>query len=53
MQTKVQKPSKTDEVSALRRQLGDLVKEVRCSIADPVRPAGLKQALADSQMLLH
>lgn len=42
-----------DEVSVLRRQLSRLVKEVRCTIADPVRPQGLKEALAQSQMLLR
>jgi len=43
----------TDEVSALRQQLSALVKEVRCTIADPVRPQGLKDVLARSQMLLR
>ena len=42
-----------DEVSALRRQLDALIREVRCTIADPVRPQGLKDALAQSQMLLR
>jgi hypothetical protein len=43
----------SDEISALRRQLSRLVQEVRCTIADPVRPQGLKDALAQSQMLLR
>ena len=42
-----------DEASALRKQLDDLVKEVRCTIAHPVRPEGLRQALADSQQMLR
>jgi len=44
---------KNDEVSQLRRQLDKLVKEVRRTIADPARPEGLKEALAQSQMLLR
>jgi len=43
----------TDEVSVLRRQLSRLVQEVRCTIADPARPQGLKDVLAQSQMLLR
>lgn len=42
-----------DEVSILRRQLSRLVAEVRCTIADPARPQNLKDALAESQMLLR
>jgi hypothetical protein len=43
----------TDEASVLRRQLSRLVNEVRCTIADPARPQGLKDVLAESQMLLR
>lgn len=43
----------SDEASQLRRQLSELVREVRCTIADPARPEGLKEALAQSQMLLR
>ena len=43
----------SDEAAQLRRQLSELVKEVRCTIADPARPEGLKEALAQSQMLLR
>lgn len=42
----------TDEAAILRRQLSRLVKEVRCTIADPARPQGLKDALAQSLQLL-
>jgi len=42
-----------DEVTALRRQLGALVKEIRRTIADPARPDGLKEVLKQSQMLLR
>ncbi len=42
-----------DEASALRQQLNDLVKEVRCTIAHPARPEGLRQVLADSQQMLR
>lgn len=41
-----------DETSALRDQLSNLVKEVRCTIAHPVRPEGLREALSQSQQLL-
>lgn len=44
---------RTDEASVLRLQLSRLVKEVRCTIADPARPQGLKDVLAQSQMLLR
>jgi hypothetical protein len=43
----------SDEVTMLRRQLSALVNEVRCTIAHPVRPEGLKEALAQSQELLR
>jgi ElaB/YqjD/DUF883 family membrane-anchored ribosome-binding protein len=42
-----------DEAAQLRRQLSNLVKEVRCTIADPARPENLKQALAQSQEMLR
>ncbi len=42
-----------DEVSALRQQLDDLVKAVRCTIAHAARPEGLRQVLADSQQMLR
>ena len=42
-----------DEVSILRDQLSNLVKEVRCTIAHPVRPEGLREAIAQSQELLR
>ena len=42
-----------DEVSKLREQLSNLVKEVRCTIAHPARPEGLREALSQSQMLLR
>ncbi len=45
--------NQNDQTDALRRQLEDLVKEVRCTIADPARPAGLRQVLADSQQMLR
>ena len=41
-----------DEASKLRDQLSNLVKEVRCTIAHPVRPEGLREALTQSQQLL-
>jgi len=43
----------SDEAAKLRRQLDKLVQAVRCTIADPARPEGLKEALAQSQMLLR
>lgn len=42
-----------DEAALLRRQLSALVKEVRCTIADPARPEGLKEVLAQSQEMLR
>lgn len=53
MNTKTETTKRTDETSALRQQLSNLVKEIRCTIADPARPQGLKDALAQSQMLLR
>lgn len=47
------KQTTADEATQLRHQLSELVKEVRCTIADPARPEGLKEALAQSQMLLR
>lgn len=41
------------EASQLRQQLSNLVKEVRCTIAHPARPEGLREALAQSQDLLR
>ena len=52
-QIKIRKPAKTDEASALRQKLQELVAQVRCTIADPVRPEGLRQVLAESQMMLR
>ncbi len=48
-------PSKyyKDEASKLRDQLSALVKEVRCTIAHPARPEGLREAIAQSQELLR
>jgi hypothetical protein len=43
----------SDEATQLRRQLSRLVDAVRCTIADPARPEGLKEALAQSQSLLR
>jgi ElaB/YqjD/DUF883 family membrane-anchored ribosome-binding protein len=43
----------SDEVSQLRRQLGNLVKEVRSTIAHAARPQGLQEALAQSQEMLR
>ena len=42
-----------DEASQLREQLSNLVKEVRCTIAHPARPEGLREALTQSQDLLR
>ena len=60
MKTKIESKTRTtspkyysDEASALRQQLDDLVKEVRCTIAHPARPEGLRQVLADSQQMLR
>lgn len=43
----------SDEASQLREQLSNLVKEVRCTIAHPARPEGLREALTQSQDLLR
>lgn len=43
----------SDEASQLREQLSALVREVRCTIAHPARPEGLKEALAQSQEMLR
>ena len=55
MQTHPETQSKktADEAGQLRRQLDRLVQEVRRTIADPARPEPLKEALAQSQMLLR
>lgn len=53
MSDKTETLNRTDETSALRQQLSNLVKEIRRTIADPARPQGLKDALAQSQMLLR
>lgn len=42
-----------DEASQLREQLSNLVKEVRCTIAHPARPEGLREALTQSQEMLR
>jgi hypothetical protein len=43
----------SDEVTQLRQQLSALVKEVRCTIAHPARPEGLREVLAQSQEMLR
>ena len=53
MQTQTENQTRSDEASQLRQQLDRLVKEVRCTIAHPVRPEGLKEALAQSQEMLR
>ncbi|HMA50981.1 MAG TPA: hypothetical protein VKP60_14580 [Magnetospirillaceae bacterium] len=53
MSSKTETLNRTDDASALRQQLSRLVKEVRCTIADPARPQGLKDALAQSQQMLR
>jgi len=53
MSSKTETLNRTDEAAILRQQLSRLVKEVRCTIADPARPQNLKDALAQSQMLLR
>jgi len=45
--------SSSNEASLLREQLSALVKEVRCTIAHPARPEGLKEVLAQSQEMLR
>lgn len=53
MKTKIQTPEQSyDEAEQLREQLGALVAEVRCTIAHPARPEGLKEVLAQSQEML-
>ena len=42
-----------DEASQLRRQLGNLVQEVRRTIAHAARPEGLRDALSQSQEMLR
>jgi hypothetical protein len=43
----------SDEVSQLREQLDNLVKQVRCTIAHAARPQGLREALSQSQEMLR
>lgn len=51
--TKHSHKQSNDEASQLREQLSNLVKEVRCTIAHPARPEGLREALTQSQDLLR
>ncbi len=58
MQTNTQTTDRTskqgnEEAEQLREQLSNLVKEVRCTIAHPARPEGLREALTQSQDLLR
>ena len=53
MQTQSEQTTRPDEVSMLRSQLDRLVKEIRCTIAHPARPEGLREALTQSQSLLR
>ena len=41
-----------NEAEALRRQLGQLLREVRATVAHPVRPEPLRQAIVRSQQML-
>ena len=43
----------SDEAARLRRQLDELVKEVRRTIAHPARPEALREVLDQSQSLLR
>ncbi len=51
--TKNTSKQSTDEAEQLREQLSALVAEVRCTIAHPARPEGLKEVLAQSQEMLR
>jgi hypothetical protein len=51
--TSTEQTSDGSETEQLRDQLSNLVKEVRCTIAHPARPEGLRDALTQSQDLLR